>query len=44
MLRAGQSGLIKANRVHDAKYLEPCKLVYVHDLEFGFDEQTVTVA
>ena len=37
-LVAGQSGLIKANRLHDAKYLEACKLVYVHDGPFGFDE------
>ena len=25
-----------AGRIHDAKYLETCKLVYVHDRAFGF--------
>lgn len=32
----GQTGYVAANRIHDAKYLEPCKLVYVHDKAFGF--------
>jgi quercetin dioxygenase-like cupin family protein len=35
-LNQGQAGYIRANRIHDAKYLEPCKLVYVHDKAFGF--------
>lgn len=36
ILNAGDTGYIKAGRVHDAKYLEECKLVYVHDKAFGF--------
>jgi len=36
ILNAGETGYIKANRIHDAKYLEDCKLVYAHDKAFGF--------
>jgi len=32
----GDTGFIAAGRIHDAKYVEDCKLVYVHDGEFGF--------
>lgn len=35
-LNKGEVGYIKAGRIHDAKYLEPCKLVFVHDKAFGF--------
>lgn len=35
-LSAGQTGYIAANRIHDAKYIEDCKLVYVHSGGFGF--------
>lgn len=35
-LTQGQTGYVAANRIHDAKYVEPCKLVYVHDQAFGF--------
>lgn len=35
-LRAGQTGYVAAGRIHDAQYVEPCKLVYVHDGTFGF--------
>ena len=35
-LNKGDTGYIKANRIHDAKYIEKCKLVYVHDKAFGF--------
>jgi quercetin dioxygenase-like cupin family protein len=35
-LNKGDSGYIKAGRIHDAKYIETCKLVYVHDKAFGF--------
>jgi quercetin dioxygenase-like cupin family protein len=37
VLEAGQSGYVAAGRVHDAKYLADCRLVYVHDGAFGFD-------
>ncbi len=36
ILSKGDTGYIKAGRIHDAKYLEECKLVYVHDKAFGF--------
>ena len=36
VLNQGETGYIKAGRIHDAKYLEACKLVYVHDKAFGF--------
>jgi hypothetical protein len=36
ILTAGQTGYIAANRIHDAKYIEKCKLVYVHSGGFGF--------
>ena len=35
-LGKGEAGYIKAGRIHDAKYMEDCKLVYVHDKAFGF--------
>jgi quercetin dioxygenase-like cupin family protein len=35
-LNKGDTGYIKAGRIHDAKYIEECKLVYVHDRAFGF--------
>ncbi len=36
ILNRGDSGYIKAGRIHDASYLQECKLVYVHDKAFGF--------
>ena len=36
ILGKGDTGYVKAGRIHDAKYLEDCKLVYVHDNAFGF--------
>ena len=36
VLSAGDTGYVKAGRVHDAKYIEASKLVYVHDRAFGF--------
>ena len=36
VLNKGETGYIRAGRIHDAKYIEPCKLVYVHDKAFGF--------
>ena len=40
ILNKGDTGYIKAGRIHDAKYLEECKLVYVHDKAFGFTEES----
>ena len=36
ILNKGDTGYIKASRIHDANYIEECKLVYVHDKTFGF--------
>lgn len=36
ILEQGQTGYVAANRIHDAKYLAACKLVYVHSGAFGF--------
>ena len=36
ILSKGDTGYVKAGRIHDAKYIEDCKLVYVHDKAFGF--------
>jgi len=36
ILNQGDTGYVKAGRIHDAKYLEDCKLVYVHDKAFDF--------
>lgn len=38
-LDKGTTGYIKAGRIHDAKYMEACKLVYVHDRGFGFKQE-----
>ena len=38
-LNKGDAGYIKANRIHDAKYIDECKLVYVHDRAFGFSAE-----
>lgn len=35
-LNKGETGYIKAGRIHDAKYIEECKLVYVHNKAFAF--------
>jgi quercetin dioxygenase-like cupin family protein len=36
-LNAGDVGYIKAGDIHDAKYHNDCKLVYVHNKAFGFN-------
>ena len=40
VLNKSDVGYIKANRIHDAKYVEECKLVYVHDKAFGFTDES----
>ena len=35
-LHQGETGYIKGGRIHDAKYIEACKLVFVHDKGFEF--------
>jgi len=39
ILNKGDTGYVKAGRIHDAKYIDDCKLVYVHDKAFGFTAQ-----
>ena len=36
ILNQGEAGYIQAGRIHDASYLQDCKLVYVHNGAFGF--------
>ena len=36
-LDKGDAGYIRAGRVHDAKYIEACQLVYVHNGAFAFN-------
>ena len=40
VLNEGDTGYIEAGRVHDAKYTEDCKLVYVHAGAFGFNAES----
>jgi quercetin dioxygenase-like cupin family protein len=35
-LDKGEAGYIRAGRVHDATYIEACRLVYVHNGAFAF--------
>jgi hypothetical protein len=35
ILGKGDTGYVKAGRIHDAKNLQDCKLVYVHDKASG---------
>jgi len=37
VLEKGAVGYILAGRIHDAKYIEACRLVYVHDGAFAFN-------
>lgn len=39
ILNKGDTGYVKSGQIHDAKYLEDCKLVYVHDKAFGFNTE-----
>jgi quercetin dioxygenase-like cupin family protein len=40
ILNKGDTGYIKSGRIHDAAYLQACKLVYVHDKAFGFTAES----
>lgn len=35
-LDKGDAGYIRAGRIHDAKYIDTCQLVYVHNGAFAF--------
>lgn len=36
-LDRGETGYIQAGRIHSATYIDHCKMVYVHDGEFGYN-------
>ncbi len=36
VLEKGDAGYIRAGRIHDARYVEACWLVYVHNGAFAF--------
>lgn len=38
-LSEGETGYVAAGRIHDAQYLQDCKLVYVHERTFGFKDE-----
>jgi hypothetical protein len=37
VLDGGHAGYVRAGRIHDAKYIDACRLVYVHDAAFAFN-------
>lgn len=39
ILNAGDAGYVTAGRIHDARYVQACRLVYVHDGAFGFNAE-----
>ncbi len=41
VLEKGAVGYVLAGRIHDAKYIDACRLVYVHDGAFAFDPADV---
>jgi quercetin dioxygenase-like cupin family protein len=43
VLEKGVAGYIRAGRIHDARYVEVCRLVYVHDGAFAFHPAEATV-
>ena len=40
ILGKGDADYIRAGRIHDARYIDACKLVYVHDNVFGFTAES----
>lgn len=40
ILNQGETGYIRGGRIHDARYLQACKLVFVHDRGFAFIPQS----
>jgi hypothetical protein len=43
LLGKGDVGYVRAQRIHDAKYLEACQLVYVHNGAFAFNPVDLAV-
>jgi quercetin dioxygenase-like cupin family protein len=44
ILNKGDVGYTRAHRIHDAKYLDNCELVYVHNGAFAFNAEEGDVA
>ncbi|MDP2029264.1 MAG: cupin domain-containing protein [Thiobacillus sp.] len=44
VLNRGDTGYIQGGRIHDAQYLQDCKLVFVHDRAFAFRAHTEEIA
>jgi len=44
VLKKGDVGYTRAHRIHDAKYLEECQLVYVHSGAFAFNRADLELA
>jgi len=44
VLNRGDTGYIQGGRIHDAQYLQDCKLVFVHDRAFAFQAHTEEIA
>jgi quercetin dioxygenase-like cupin family protein len=44
VLRQGETGYIQGGRIHDARYLQNCKLVFVHDRAFAFQAYAEEIA
>jgi hypothetical protein len=42
-LNKGDVGYVRAKRIHEAKYIENCQLVYVHNGAFAFNLVEVAV-
>ena len=43
LLHKGDAGYIRAGRIHDARYVEACRLAYVHNGAFAFHPAEETV-
>ena len=43
-LAKGDVGYVRAQRIHDAKYLDNCQLVYIHNGAFAFNRVNLVVA
>lgn len=43
VLKKGDVGYTGANRIHDAKYIDECQLVYIHNGAFAFNRAEVAL-
>jgi len=42
-LSQGETGYVEGGRIHDAKYVESCRLVYAHDRAFAFVDESQAI-